>query len=46
MLMYIMILAANHRFKIKKKKKLLSWNELVYFAKEEHYTITAHFRSN
>lgn len=45
MLMCIMILAANHRFK-KKKKKLLSWNELVYFAKEEHYTITAHFRSN
>lgn len=43
MLMCIMILAAKRRLK---KKKLLSWNELVCFAKEEHYTITAHFRSN
>lgn len=43
MLMYISIVAAD---KNNKKELLLSSNELVYFAKEEHCTITAHLRSN
>lgn len=43
MLMYISRVAADKK---KKKELLLSLNELVYFAKEEYYTVTTHLRSN